>query len=63
VTVYGAPNVYAVGDVANISGPDGHHLPQLGSLAQQSGLGVYATLMTGARIDLEDDPVSESALA
>ena len=27
----------AVGDVANIPGPDGHTLPQLGSVAQQSG--------------------------
>jgi NADH:ubiquinone reductase (H+-translocating) len=38
LTVDGAPGVYAVGDVANIPGPDGHPLPQLGSVAQQSGV-------------------------
>jgi NADH:ubiquinone reductase (H+-translocating) len=38
LTVDGAPNVYAIGDVANIAGPDGHYLPQLGSVAQQSGI-------------------------
>jgi NADH:ubiquinone reductase (H+-translocating) len=37
LTVDGAPGVYAVGDGANIPGPDAHHLPQLGSVAQQSG--------------------------
>jgi NADH:ubiquinone reductase (H+-translocating) len=37
LTVDGAPGVYAVGDVANIAGADGHPLPQLGSVAQQSG--------------------------
>ena len=37
LTVDGAPGVYAVGDGANIPGPDGHFLPQLGSVAQQSG--------------------------
>jgi NADH dehydrogenase len=31
------PGVLAVGDVANIPGPDGRALPQLGSVAQQSG--------------------------
>jgi NADH dehydrogenase len=29
--------VFAIGDVANIPGPDGRALPQLGSVAQQSG--------------------------
>ena len=40
LTVEGYPGVYAVGDVANIpSGPKGAPtLPQLGSVAQQSGL-------------------------
>ena len=38
LTVDDAPNVYAIGDVANIPGPDGHYLPQLGSVAQQSGI-------------------------
>ena len=38
LTVAGYPGVYAVGDVANIpSGEDGAALPQLGSVAQQSG--------------------------
>ena len=38
LTVAGYPGVYAVGDVANIpSGEDGAELPQLGSVAQQSG--------------------------
>ncbi len=31
------PGVYAVGDVANVPGTDGHALPQLGSVAEQSG--------------------------
>ena len=33
----GFDGVFAVGDVANIPGPDGRALPQLGSVAQQSG--------------------------
>ena len=37
LTVEGFPGVYVLGDFANISGPDGHFLPQLGSVAQQSG--------------------------
>jgi NADH dehydrogenase len=38
LTVPGYPGTYAVGDVANIpSGDDGRTLPQLGSVAQQSG--------------------------
>ena len=35
--VPGFPGVLAVGDVANIPGADGKALPQLGSVAQQSG--------------------------
>jgi NADH:ubiquinone reductase (H+-translocating) len=35
--VKGFPGVYAVGDFANIEGNDGRALPQLGSVAQQSG--------------------------
>ena len=35
--VPGFAGVLAVGDVANIPGPDGRALPQLGSVAQQSG--------------------------
>lgn len=37
LSVPGFPGVWAVGDVANIPGPDGRTLPQLGSVAQQSG--------------------------
>jgi NADH dehydrogenase len=37
LTVPGYPGVYAIGDVANIPDGDGHALPQLGSVALQSG--------------------------
>jgi NADH dehydrogenase len=37
LTVEGFPGVYALGDFANISGKDSLTLPQLGSVAQQSG--------------------------
>jgi len=37
LTVAGFDGVFGVGDVANIPGPDGRALPQLGSVAQQSG--------------------------
>jgi len=37
LSVEGFPGVYAVGDFANIAGKDGNALPQLGSVAQQSG--------------------------
>ena len=37
LTVEGFPGVYALGDFANISGPDGGCLPQLASVAQQCG--------------------------
>lgn len=37
LTVTGLSGVYALGDAANIPGPDGRPLPQLGSVAQQSG--------------------------
>jgi NADH dehydrogenase len=37
LTVEGFPGIYVLGDFANIPGPDGHLLPQLGSVAQQSG--------------------------
>ncbi|MFC6157194.1 NAD(P)/FAD-dependent oxidoreductase [Kribbella jiaozuonensis] len=36
--VEGRPHVYAIGDVANIPGRHGTILPQLGSVAQQSGV-------------------------
>ena len=35
--VAGFPGVYVVGDAANVPGPDGDTLPQLGSVALQSG--------------------------
>ncbi len=37
LTVAGHPSTYAVGDIANIVGADGAALPQLGSVALQSG--------------------------
>jgi NADH dehydrogenase len=38
LTVPGTSGVYAIGDVANIPGPDDGPLPQLGSVALQSGI-------------------------
>jgi NADH:ubiquinone reductase (H+-translocating) len=43
--VAGAPGVYAAGDIANIPAPDGTLLPQLGSVALQSGRHVADTVM------------------
>lgn len=37
LTVPGFPNIYALGDFANIKNPDGNFFPQLASVAQQSG--------------------------
>jgi NADH dehydrogenase len=37
LSVKGFPGVYAIGDFANIAGKDGNALPQLGSVAQQTG--------------------------
>jgi NADH:quinone reductase (non-electrogenic) len=37
LTVEGYPGLYVLGDLANIAGPDGAYLPQLGSVALQSG--------------------------
>jgi NADH:quinone reductase (non-electrogenic) len=37
LTLAGSPGVYVVGDIANIPGPDDELLPQLGSVALQSG--------------------------
>ena len=45
LTVKGFPRVYAVGDVANIAGPDGEPLPQLGSVALQSGVWAAKNLL------------------
>jgi NADH dehydrogenase len=38
LTLSGSPGVYVVGDIANIPGPDDRSLPQLGSVALQSGV-------------------------
>ena len=38
LTVADYPQVYVLGDAANIAGADGKTLPQLGSVAQQSGV-------------------------
>src|SRR5262245_26838113 len=38
LTVEGFPGLYVLGDFANIPGPDGATLPQLGSVAQQCGV-------------------------
>ena len=45
LTVDGQPHVYAVGDVANIPAKDGTILPQLGSVAQQSGAWAAANIL------------------
>lgn len=37
LTVEGFPNIYALGDFANIPGPNGDHWPQLAAVAKQSG--------------------------
>jgi NADH dehydrogenase len=47
LTVEGADGVYAVGDVANIPGPDGGALPQLGSVALQSGVCAAENIIAG----------------
>ncbi len=38
LSLAGAPGVYVIGDIANIPGKDGAPLPQLGSVALQSGV-------------------------
>jgi NADH dehydrogenase len=43
--VAGAPGLYAAGDMANIPAPDGSALPQLGSVALQSGQHAADTVM------------------
>jgi NADH:ubiquinone reductase (H+-translocating) len=44
LSVEGLPGVYVVGDAANIPGPDGASLPQLGSVALQSGAWAAANI-------------------
>jgi NADH dehydrogenase len=52
LTVPGYPDTYAVGDVANIpSGADGLALPQLGSVAQQSGRWAAQNIVRALRGD------------
>jgi NADH:ubiquinone reductase (H+-translocating) len=48
LTVDGAPGLYAVGDIANIPGPDGQPYPQLGSVAAQSGVWAADNILAGA---------------
>jgi NADH dehydrogenase len=47
LTVEGAEGVYAIGDVANIAGADGRALPQLGSVALQSGVCAAENILAG----------------
>jgi len=47
LTVDGVPDVYAVGDVANIPGAAGAALPQLGSVALQSGTWAAENILAG----------------
>jgi NADH:ubiquinone reductase (H+-translocating) len=48
LTVADAPGVYAIGDVANIPGPDGQAHPQLGSVALQSGTWAAENILADA---------------
>jgi NADH:ubiquinone reductase (H+-translocating) len=52
LSVKGFPGVYAVGDFANIAGKDGNVLPQLGSVAQQSGTWAAKNILA----DIEGTP-------
>ncbi|WCB95174.1 NADH dehydrogenase [Baekduia alba] len=54
LSVAGAPGIYAAGDIANIPAPDGSALPQLGSVALQSGVHAANTVMA----DLTGEPRS-----
>jgi len=47
LTIEDMDGVYAVGDVANIPGPDGRALPQLGSVALQSGVSAAENILAG----------------
>ncbi len=51
LTVEGFPSVYAIGDVANIPDADGAILPQLGSVAQQSGVWAAENVLRERRGD------------
>jgi NADH dehydrogenase len=52
LTAESHPRVYAVGDAANIPDKDGHTLPQLGSVAQQSGRWAAENILH----ELRDEP-------
>jgi len=47
LTLSGSPSVYLVGDIANIPGADGQPLPQLGSVALQSGVSAADNILAG----------------
>jgi NADH dehydrogenase len=47
LTIVGNSDVYVVGDIANIPGPDGEPLPQLGSVALQSGAWAAKNIVAG----------------
>ena len=57
LTLAGSPGVYVVGDIANIRGPDNETLPQLGSVALQSG----TTAADNIVADFEGKPRTEFA--
>ncbi|MGB0093068.1 MAG: NAD(P)/FAD-dependent oxidoreductase [Solirubrobacteraceae bacterium] len=57
LTIADHPGVYAVGDIANIPGPDGEALPQLGSVALQSGKTAAENILA----DLHGKPRSKFA--
>jgi NADH dehydrogenase len=52
LSIAGLPGVYAAGDVANIPGPDGRPLPQLGSVALQAGTAAARSIVA----DVEGRP-------
>jgi NADH dehydrogenase len=47
LTLSGTPGVYLVGDIANVPGADGQPLPQLGSVALQSGVSAADNIVAG----------------
>ena len=47
LTLAGSPNVYVIGDIANIPDADGSPLPQLGSVALQSGTWAADNIIAG----------------
>ena len=57
LTLADHPGVYAVGDIANIPGPDGEALPQLGSVALQSGKTAAENILA----DFDGKPSSRSS--